>query len=293
MAKKEYHEVKSENGISFACAVIDTGTGRPEVAIRPAEKVEGDVVVPAQVEIEGTSYPVTVIEENAFSRMGMRSVSLPDTIIRIEESAFYNCEHLREVYLGKSLLRIGDSAFEDCKWLVYMPMPDTVIQVGYHALEGTRLVETQSGVIYLGHILYGYNGYLPEHSYIEVREGTTVIADSAFNSKFEYRYDCKNLEGVVLPAGIKRIGSSAFYMCRNLTHVNLPKSLEYIGGSAFNATNVREVTAPWRSSAHMARIGGVTFDDYTVIKVPKGTAEIYSKEDGWGDEWQHYQFIEK
>ena len=82
-------------------------------------------------------------------------------------------------------------------------------------------------------------------------------------------------------------------MCRNLTHVNLPKSLEYIGGSAFNATNVREVTAPWRSPAHIARIGGGTFDDDTVIKVPKGTAEIYSKEDGWGDEWQHYQFIEK
>ena len=73
-------------------------------------------------------------------------------------------------------------------------------------------IQIQRGAIHLGHILYGYNGYLPKHSYIEVRKGTTVIADSAFNSKFEHRYDCRNLEGIVLPQGMKRIGASARLM---------------------------------------------------------------------------------
>lgn len=292
MAKKDYYVIKGHDGISYACTIINAETCRPEVALRPAEKVEGNVEVPAQVEINGKMYPVTVIEENAFSQMRMKTVTLPDTVVKIEASAFQYCEYLREVYLGNSLQRIGDTAFEGCKWLVYMPIPDTLTHVGHFAFRDTGMVDIQiqRGAIYLGHILYGYNGYLPKHSYIEVRKGTTVIADSAFNSKFEHRYDCRNLEGIVLPQGMKRIGASAFFMCQDLAYVNIPRSVEYIGASAFNGTSIREVTVARKKPIN---IGSGPFNDHTVIYVPKGTAEIYSKAVDWGWEWKHYQFIEK
>ena len=291
MANKDSYIVKSEDGIRYACTIINAETCRPEVAIRPAEKVEGNVVVPAQVDINGKSYPVTVIEENAFSHMRMKAVTLPETVVKIEESSFCCCEHLREVYLGKALRIIGDLAFEGCKWLAYMPIPDTVTQIGHFALRDTRMVDiqTERGAVYLGHILYGYNGYLPKHSYLEVRKGTTVIADSAFNSSVEHRYNCRNLEGIILPQGIKRIGASAFNMCRDLKYVNLPRSVEYIGASSFIGTNVQEVTVPRKKPI---KIGIGPFNDYTVIYVPKGTAEAYSKDHDWGWEWKHYQFVE-
>ena len=101
------------------------------------------------------------------------------------------------------------------------------------------------GVLYFGHILYGYHGDLPEHSYIEVREGTTVIADGAFNSKSESLKDYNNLEGVVLPSGIKRIGDGAFEYCKGLSYVSMPKSVEYIGRYSFSE-NVKIVSAPRR-----------------------------------------------
>lgn len=240
-------EVKDEGGASYIGTVYNNKTDRGWASIRPADKtdMEGDVIVPSYVEYEGKNYPVTVIERHSFASKRMKTVTLPDTVVRIEESAFENCQWLREVYLGKSLQRIGDSAFRGCKWLIYMPLPETVIQVGYQALKDTRMLEYKNGVVYLDHVLYGYKGYLPEHSYIEVREGTTVIADSAFNSRLEYGKDYSNLEGVVLPKGMKRIGENAFSTCKNLSYVVLPKSIEYIGRYSFEK-DIKTVSVPRR-----------------------------------------------
>ena len=282
--------VKGEDGFNYSCTVFNENVDRPWVSIRPSEKVEGAVIVPAYVECEGKSYPVTIIEKNAFSGMRIKSVVLPDTVVEIEDCAFENCSELVDVSLGKSLKVIGRSAFESCKWLRALNLPETVIQIGYHAIEDTRIIDMHWGVIYLGHVLYGYHGWLPEHSYIEVRKGTTVIADSAFNTKNVYWDEWKNLEGVVLPNGMKRIGDSAFLMCRELKYINLPRSLEYIGDCAFSGTGVREVSAPWRKPIET---GVPPFENKTVIRVPKGAVETYSKMSGWGDTWTKYEFVEK
>ena len=283
--------VNGEDGFSYSCTIYNKDIDRAWASIRPTEKVEGAVIVPAHVEYEGKSYPVTIIEKDAFSHMNITSLVLPDTVEKIEDSAFSYCSKLVDVNLGKSLKIIGDLAFESCEFLRALDLPHTVIRVGYHAIEDTRILKLHRGVIYLGHVLYGYNGWLPEHSYIEVREGTTVIADSAFNRRFEDPHDWKNLEGVVLPAGMKRIGDGAFYKCRNLKYVNLPKSLEFIGGSAFSCTNVQEVTVPWKKPIET---GGAPFDKNTIIYVPKRSAEAYSKKDSWGlYNWLNYKFVEK
>ena len=228
-------EVTVEGGIRYECTIYNNKTDKSWASIRPAEKkeMEGDIIIPSQVEYEGKSYPITVIEQHSFASMRMKTVTLPDTLVSIEKSAFENCQWLREVYLGKNIKIIGDSAFKGCKWLIYMPLPNTVIQVGYHAMKDTRMLEYKNGVVYLDHVLYGYNGYLPEHSYIEVRDGTKVIADSAFNSRLEYGKDYRNLEGIVLPKGLKRIGDNAFATCKGLSYVTVPKSIEYVGRYSF------------------------------------------------------------
>jgi hypothetical protein len=179
--------------------------------------------------------------------MKMTSLVLPDLVIEIKDSAFKHCDRLRDVTLGNNLKKIGDYAFEWCENLRYMPIPASVRQVGFHALHRTVLVDNSWnwGVLYFGHILYGYHGDLPEHSYIEVREGTTVIADGAFNSRGVSLTDYNNLEGIVLPDGIKRIGDDAFAYCKGLTYISMPKSVEYIGRYSFEK-DVKILSAPRR-----------------------------------------------
>ncbi|MBQ9173653.1 MAG: leucine-rich repeat domain-containing protein [Bacteroidales bacterium] len=240
-------EIKGEDGVNYIGTICNIKTDRAWASIRPAEKVEGDVVVPSQVEYGGKSYSVTVIDKEAFHGMKMKSLVLPDSVVEIKDSAFENCDRLRDVYLGNNLKKIGNSAFEWCENLRYMPIPASVQQVGYHALHRTVLVDNswKWGVLYFGHILYGYHGDLPEHSYIEVREGTTVIADGAFNSRGVSLTDYNNLEGIVLPDGIKRIGDDAFAYCKGLTYVSMPKSVEYIGRYSFEK-DVKILSAPRR-----------------------------------------------
>lgn len=240
-------EIKGEDGVNYIGTIYNIKTDRAWASIRPAEKVEGEVIVPSHVEYEGKSYPVTFIDREAFYGMKMTSLVLPDSVVEIKDSAFKNCDCLRDVYLGNNLKKIGDYAFEWCENLRYMTIPASVQQVGYHALHRTVLVDNswKWGVLYFGHILYGYHGDLPEHSYIEVREGTTVIADGAFNSKFETLKDYNNLEGIVLPDGIKRIGDAAFANCKGLTYVSMPKSVEYIGRYSFEK-DVKILSAPRR-----------------------------------------------
>lgn len=242
-------EVKGEDGVKYTGTIYNIKTERAWASIRPADKIESDreVIVPSQVEYEGKSYPVTVIDREAFYGMKMTSLVLPDSVIEIKDSAFKHCDRLRDVTLGNNLKKIGDYAFEWCENLRYMPIPASVRQVGFHALHRTVLVDNSWnwGVLYFGHILYGYHGDLPEHSYIEVREGTTVIADGTFNSKFESLTDYNNLEGIILPDGIKRIGDDAFAYCKGLTYVSMPKSVEYIGRYSFEK-DVKILSAPRR-----------------------------------------------
>lgn len=240
-------EIKGEDGVNYIGTIYNIKTDRAWASIRPAEKVEGEVIVPSHVEYEGKSYPVTVIDREAFYGMKMTSLVLPDSVVEIKDSAFENCDRLRDVYLGNNLKKVGNSAFEWCENLRYMPIPASVRQVGYHALHRTVLVDNswKWGVLYFGHILYGYHGDLPEHSYIEVREGTTVIADGVFNSRGVSLTDYNNLEGIVLPDGIKRIGDDAFAYCKGLTYVSMPKSVEYIGRYSFEK-DVKILSAPRR-----------------------------------------------
>jgi len=261
-------EVRGEDGVNYIGSIYNIKTDRAWASIRPAEKIktERDVIIPSRVEYEGKSYPVTVIDREAFHGMRIKSLVLPDTVVEIQDSAFGNCDRLRDVDLGKNLKKIGASAFEWCENLRYMPMPASVRQVGYHALHKTVLTDNswEWGVLYFGHILYGYHGDLPEHSYIEVREGTTVIADGAFNSNLESLKDYNNLEGIVLPNGIKRIGDAAFYMCRGLKYVNLPKSIEYIDRYSFGE-NVKIVSAP-RRSPQKTQLGDLSPKDVVCIE---------------------------
>ena len=41
------------------------------------------------------------------------------------------------------------------------------------------------------------------------------------------------------------------------------------------------------------RIEVSPFDNNTIIHIPRGTAEIYMNEKGWGDDWKHYHFVER
>lgn len=59
-------------------------------------------------------YPVTVICNNAFRECEIMSVTIPEGVTTIGDSAFFNCDSLKSVTIPKSVTQIRLCAFYDC-----------------------------------------------------------------------------------------------------------------------------------------------------------------------------------
>ena len=58
---------------------------------------------------------VKIISNRCFSFSGLNKISLPNSIEKIDEIAFYNCDQLDQIELNEGLNEIGISSFaNDC-----------------------------------------------------------------------------------------------------------------------------------------------------------------------------------
>ena len=138
----------------------------------------------------------------------LKSVSLPNSLTEMGNSAFYSCDALTIVEFpnGSNLEIIGDEAFRSCKKLETFDIPSTVISLGKGAFrEDENLC-----------------------SIITIPENIIVIPEYCFSS-------CKSLNTVIFHEHITRIEKNAFSQCYALENIdnNFPETLEFIGQYAF------------------------------------------------------------
>ncbi len=77
----------------------------------------GDVVILESVKEAIYDFKVTSIDQYAFYRSSVTSVTLPNTITTIGPSAFFAVSTLEKVVLGSGLTSIGSNAFAYCEEL--------------------------------------------------------------------------------------------------------------------------------------------------------------------------------
>ncbi len=154
---------------------------------------------------------VTAIGISAFeSNMALRSVILPDELITVGSRAFYNCQNLADITIGTACYDIGTKAFHNTAWLT----------------------NAENGPVYIGRVLYSYQGTMTDGQELTVKYGTAAIAPYAFDGR-------ALLKAIYLPVGLKTIGACAFLDCTALETVRMPSSVKSIGNLAFfNADNV-------------------------------------------------------
>ena len=75
-----------------------------------------------------------VIGSGAFSNCRhLTKISLPDSIIQIQDHAFYGCTGLTQVRIPDAVTWIGNAAFSNCTGLEEIRLPDTLTGIGYLA----------------------------------------------------------------------------------------------------------------------------------------------------------------
>lgn len=85
-----------------------------------------DVVIPDSV---------SVIGENVFQNLAIRSVTVPNSVQEIGAEAFLNCKNLTQVTLSDNLTHIGERAFCGCSSLTRMEIPKGVARIKISAFQ--------------------------------------------------------------------------------------------------------------------------------------------------------------
>ncbi len=88
--------------------------------------------------------------------------------------------------------------------------------------------------------------------YVELAEGTEVIADGAFKG-------CTSLRSITMPSTVKAIGNGAFENCMQLTEITIPSGLQYgWDESAFKNSGVTSIDL---SGLTNVKTGSFSFKD--------------------------------
>ena len=140
------------------------------------------------------------------------SITIPNNVTKICDSAFSGCTALKNVTIPSSVTSIGKSAFKGCTGLTSVTVPNSVTSIGSYAFSGCTGLSS-----------------------IKLSNNLTRIETDTFE-------DCSSLTGIVIPEGVTEIAGWAFEGCTALVTITLPSTLKEIGMQCFYDNNFTSMT---------------------------------------------------
>ena len=168
------------------------------------------------------------IPDSFNNRDKITTITIPDSVTSIGDSAFRDCTSLTSITIPDSVTSIGSYAFRDCDSLISITIPDSVTSIGSYAFAGcTSLtsITTPDSVTSIGDSAFAVCTSLIS---ITIPDSVTSIGDYAFSY-------CYSLTSITIPDSVTSIGSYAFCDCDSLTSITIPNSVTSIGDDAFRS----------------------------------------------------------
>lgn len=162
-----------------------------------------DVTIPSRYQ----GKPVTMIDHAAFHNSAVTSVTIPDSVTSIHDSAFAYCSSLTNISIPNSVTAIGSFAFEGCTKLESITLPSSLLTIS-------------------------------EFLFYDCSQLTTIhIPDSVSSIRTYAFYNCGKLETIRIPVSVTSIGSYAFDDCPSsmtVTYSGSKKQWDAITKGSYN-----------------------------------------------------------
>ena len=213
----------------------------------------GDLTIPESVTFGGISYPVTSINDRAFSYCrGLTSVTIPNSVTSIGYGALYGCSGLTSIKVES-----GNSVYdsrENCNAII-----ETATNTLISGCKKTIIPNSVTSISW--YAFYECSGLTS----VTIPNSVTSIGDEAFEH-------CTGLTSVTIPNSVTSIGYWAFCDCSGLTSVTIPNSVTSIGDEAFRGcsglTRIDAYPNPEKVSTGARAFDGVPKDG-TLHVLPK------------------------
>lgn len=216
-----------------------------EVTITQYTGNDAEVTVPGSIK----GMPVVAIDSGAFHYCdNMRSVTIPDSVVRIGGLAFSKCYALEHVTLGRGIREIDFSPFSFCEKMIYNKYKNGYY-VGNEENPYLALVSMAS----------------EDAETVTIHPDTVVVCGSAMKG-------CSSLRELVVSDAVVSIGSYAFSYCSSLETLYIPESVESIGHMAFEHCDSLLNIVVSDKSPHFKSVDGILFshDGTRLIKYTAG-----------------------
>ena len=210
-----------------------------------------DLIIP---ETSPDGEQVTVIGEEAISwNTNLKSVAIPDSVVKIESNAFYCCSVLTSVSIGNGLKSVAKDAFSGCNRLERVDISNLSVWFGID-FESYR-----ANPLAYAHNLYANGELVTEltipddvasigkFAFVDYSGITKIVIPRNVTSIGEYAFlGCSGVTDVTIPDSVTTIGEYAFLECSGLTDVVVPDSVLSIGRNAFHGcSGLKSITIPF------------------------------------------------
>ncbi|MBQ8763555.1 MAG: leucine-rich repeat domain-containing protein [Clostridia bacterium] len=167
------------------------------------------------------------IGEYAFSGCSsLDSFKFPAALTKLRDGTFSDCTSLEEITVPSTVLEIGTSVFNGCTALDSITLHDLLKQIGKDAFENTAYASNpdnyENYVLYIGSSLIKADDYRggtnADEITIDVKDGTKIIADYAFNLLHNVH---GRLETVNIPASVTTMSRLSFGINNSFKNINV------------------------------------------------------------------------
>lgn len=246
----------------------------------PDQKREKDYLLPDASPAVASNPDLTENDYTPIQFVGLKTLTLPDSIESIGEKAFFECYALAELIdpksgkksidLPKNLATIGTAAFSKCKSLTEVRFPTALKTIGDSAFaESSQFISEE----YQPHS----TKYTIYHQYYGLKNADFQFAtqvESIGNKAFEKT----NLKKVTFPDSLTQISTSVCNGCYNLTTVTMSKDVTIVKDDAFkDCYSLSDMTIPFAAEWEDGIFSGAAANrnnGLTVKNTPADTINI-------------------
>mgnify|MGYP004562036403 CR=1 FL=1 len=186
------------------------------------------IAIPSTID----GYTVTKIGSGAIKGANIRSVTMPDSIIEID-NAFGGCENLTSIKLSKNIQKITPYTFSGCNKLNSIEIPASLENYypgtshgPFSGCSGLTKVTFEDGRTEIPQCLFADCTGLK----------TILIPDTVTKIDYASFWNCTSLEYIEIPDSVTEI-NNAFGGCENLTSIKLSKNIQKITPYTFSGCN--------------------------------------------------------